>query len=563
MSMVESDAPNVRAAKLAVSLRMISQETADRILSLLESGGEALGFPELLVQLGHLNEEQAKRLGELAARPAAPAEADEQERFGEVVVAKGLATSAQVGEALREQAQLASKGVFKNLGELLVARAILSADQVKSLLDALDQVIMVCPACSEKYNVLRNWSAGAKCPTDGSKLEEARKSASVGVAGTLGAEGGRGDSPVGLDFGGCRIVELLGRGTMGAVYKAKHVGLNRYVAIKLMPSLSNDPETVKRLLFEARAIAKLEHPNIVQVYDVGFQKGYFFIVMQLLKGETLEDRIAAMKKLPLAQALEIVREVAQGLAAAHQKGIVHRDLKPANVMLTEDGHARLTDFGLAQDAETPDQHEGMVVGTPYYMSPEQWLGHKADERSDLYSLGVILQQMVTGQRPFQGETVNELMHQHLKVPAPNPKAEDDSLSDGLCAMLKKMIVKAPKKRYQNMGAFLEDLKRVESDEDPEALAEFGTQVRCSFCESFNPVTEKKCRVCGEAVHEAGGPLEILARPDETKCPGCGHLNRKGVRVCGGCRKAFCTRCRQRVAVLRGLCHQCMPHLPRR
>jgi serine/threonine-protein kinase len=332
--------------------------------------------------------------------------------------------------------------------------------------------------------------------------------------------------------------------------------------VKLLPSVSNDPEMVKRLLFEARAIAKLEHPNIVQVYDVGFQRGYFFIVMQLLKGQTLEERLTEEKQLPVPTALEIIQDVAQGLAAAHAKGIIHRDLKPANIMLTEDGRARLTDFGLAQDAENPDGREGLIVGTPYYMSPEQWLGHKADERSDLYSVGVILYQMVTGQRAFQGETVNELMHQHLKVVAPSMKHYDPELADGLCAMVKKMIAKPPKKRYPHMPEFLDDLRKVSMGEDPDALAEFGQMVKCSFCETMNAMSEKKCKVCGENLGDAAGPLEIAARPDEFKCPGCGALNRKGTRICGGCRKHFCARCKIRVAVLRNFCHHCVPHLRR-
>ncbi len=555
---------NVRAADLAVSKKMVDRDTADRMLHLLEARDSQVSVGELLLSLGHITAEQFKELMAAHHASAMPSETaiNESQLFGEAVISRGLATPDQVSDALREQAELAGKGTFKNLGELLIVKKILTSEQVKSLIHEQDQVIMICPVCAEKYNVLKQWKGQAKCPSDSSLLTEIQTSASVGIAATLGAAGDTPGSPIGMEAGGCRIVELIGRGSMGAVYKAKHVGLNRYVAVKLLPSISNDPEMVKRLLFEARAIAKLEHPNIVQVYDVGFQRGYFFIVMQLLKGQTLEERLAEEKQLPVPTALEIITDVAQGLAAAHAKGIVHRDLKPANIMLTEDGKARLTDFGLAQDSENPDGREGLIVGTPYYMSPEQWLGHKADERSDLYSLGVILYQMVAGNRPYSGETVNELMHQHLKVVAPSMKHYDSELADGLCAMVKKMIAKPPKKRYPNVPEFLEELKKVSQGEDPDALAEFGQMLKCSFCETFNAVTDKKCKVCNENLGEASAPLEIAARADEFKCPGCGALNRKGSRVCGGCRKHFCARCKIRVAVLRSHCHHCVPHLRR-
>jgi len=555
---------NVRAADLAVTRKMVDRGTADRALHLLEARDSQISLGELLLQLGHINGDQFKELMAAHHATSSPAETamDESQLFGEAVISRGLATPDQVNDALREQAELAAKGTFKNLGELLIVRRILTSEQVKGLIHEQDQVIMICPSCGEKYNVLKQWRGKAKCPSDSTLLADIQQSASVGIAATLGSGTATSESPIGMEAGGCRIVELIGRGSMGAVYKAKHVGLNRYVAVKLLPSISNDPEMVKRLLFEARAIAKLEHPNIVQVYDVGFQRGYFFIVMQLLKGQTLEERLAEEKQLPVPTALDIIADVANGLAAAHAKGIVHRDLKPANIMLTEDGRARLTDFGLAQDAENPDGREGLIVGTPYYMSPEQWLGHKADERSDLYSVGVILYQMAAGHRPFTGETVNELMHQHLKVVAPSMKHYDSELADGLCAMVKKMIAKPPKKRYPNVPEFLEDLKKVSQGADPDALAEFGQMVKCSFCETFNTITDKKCKVCGENLGEAAGPLEITMRSDEFKCPGCGALNRKGSRICGSCRKHFCSRCKIRVAVLRSYCHHCVPHLRR-
>jgi tRNA A-37 threonylcarbamoyl transferase component Bud32 len=550
-------------ARLAVAHGMVSPEAIHRVLGILESRGTDVPLGELLLQLGHITSDQFKELMALFHEERRKGESREEQRlFGETVVARGLATPEQVSVCLRRQAELAGGGVFRNLGELLVEEGILSPDQVKKLVEEHDQVIMFCPKCAERYNVLKNWEGQAKCPADSNILARTGEGAGVGVAATLGSGPGQGDSPIGMDTGGCRIVELIARGSMGAVYKAKHVGLNRYVAVKMLPSVSQNPDLIKRLLFEARAVAKLEHPNIVQVYDVGFQKGYFFIVMQLLKGQTLEERMKELGRLPVPLALEVARDVAQGLEAAHAKGIIHRDLKPANIMVTEDGRSRLTDFGLAQDLENPDEKPGLIVGTPYYMSPEQWLGHKADERSDLYSLGVILYQMVTGRRPFEGETVNELMHQHLKTAPPSPKKIDPELSDGLTAMIRKLIAKPPKKRYPSVVEFLWDLKKVVHGEDPEAMAEFGAQVKCGFCESFNPVSEKKCKVCGERLQQAGGPIEIAARPDEFKCPGCGGLNPKSARACADCKKPFCVRCRRRLAVLKGFCHECVPHAKR-
>ena len=561
--MGERQGSGVLQAKVAVREGMVGQDTADRVLALATSPTSSISVGELLLQLGHITEEQFKRLMALC-REMDPDAADPevQELFGEAIVSRGLAAPGQVADALREQAELAGKGVFKNLGEILVGRGILTSTQVKALLGEQDQVILHCSKCGEKYNVLEQWKGTAKCPADSAMLTEGPRTESVGVAATLGG-GQRPDSPIGMEVGGCKIVEQIGKGSMGAVYKAKHVGLNRYVAVKLLPTVSDDQELVKRLLFEARAIAKLEHPNIVQVYDVGFQRGYFFMVMQLLKGETLEARIREAKKLPVHTALEIARDVAQGLAAAHEKGVIHRDVKPANIMLTEDGRARLTDFGLAQDVENPEEAPGIIVGTPFYMSPEQWLGHKADERSDFYSLGVILFLAVTGRHPFQGATVQDLMNQHLKVPPPSPSTVDPGISDGLSAVIRKLISKPPKKRYPTAAALLEDLGRLMKDEDPEALREFGDMVRCGFCETMNLASDKKCKVCHESLQGGGGPLEIAQRPDEVRCPGCGALSKKGSRACSGCAKLFCTRCRVRLAVLKGHCHQCMPHLPKR
>src|SRR6185436_20762931 len=204
---------NVRAGKIAVKSGMVDQGTVDRAIHLLDVRDSQISLGELLLQLGHITPEQFKELMVLhhASAPA-PTAMDDSVLFGEEVISRGLATPDQVNEALREQAELAGKGIFKNLGELLVDHSVLTADQVKNLIHEQDQVMMVCPACNEKYNVLKAWKGKAKCPTDSSVLAEVAKGASVGVAATLGGSSDTPDSPIGMEAGGCRIVELIAKG---------------------------------------------------------------------------------------------------------------------------------------------------------------------------------------------------------------------------------------------------------------------------------------------------------------------------------------------------------------
>lgn len=559
-----SEDSTVLLSRLAIEKGIVSQSQIDECQRLRKASADPLPIGELLLRMGYITGDQFKQLMLLQRQEAeAKGEAEEAGRFGRMIVARGFATPAQVQRCLRVQAQLAEEGVHKNLGQIMVEEGLITPAQVKSLLGDQDQVIALCPQCGEKYNVMRAWIGRSKCPGDGVVLAEADPHHSIGVIATVAAEEHPPDSPIGMEVGGCRILELLGKGAMAAVYKAKHLGLNRMVAVKMLPSVSKDPMMVKRLLVEARAIARLEHPNIVQVYDVGFYRGYFFMIMQLLKGETLTKRIQEWGGSLLEdQALAILSDVARGLEAAHGKGIIHRDVKPDNIILTEDGKAKIMDFGLAADAEGPDEMQGLIVGTPYYMSPEQWLGHKADERSDLYALGVILYFMVTGRRPFEGDQVDRLMQQHLKVVPKSPQSINRECPDGLAAIVKKLLAKAPAKRYQSATELLEDISTYQRGEDPKAMQHFGRLVRCGFCETVNSAHETKCKICGEGLRPVAGELSIQPLEDEFKCPGCAELVKKGSKSCPACKKPFCVRCGKRFAALRGHCDYCVSHLRR-
>ena len=237
----------------------------------------------------------------------------------------------------------------------------------------------------------------------------------------------------GTRLGPYEILSPLGAGGMGEVYRARDTRLDRDVAIKVLPqSVAGDPAALARFEREAKAVAALSHPNILAIHDVGTPDGITYAVMELLEGESLRQRLQE-GPLPQRKALEIAREIALGLAAAHEKGIVHRDLKPENLFVTSDGRVKILDFGLARQLSLPstdDTHSptaaqatepGTVLGTVGYMAPEQLRGHPADARSDIFSFGAVLYEMCSGRRPFKGDTAIETMNAILKEDPPNSR----------------------------------------------------------------------------------------------------------------------------------------------
>jgi len=275
-------------------------------------------------------------------------------------------------------------------------------------------------------------------------------------------------------LGPYEIVGLLGAGGMGEVYRARDRRLGREVAIKmLLSSFAADPDRLHRFEQEAKAVALLNHPNILQIYDTGMHEGMPFLVMELLEGETLRERMNG-RPLPLRKALDFGRQIARGLAAAHEKGLTHRDLKPENIYITPDERAKILDFGLAKlrnplptDSEvTRDDHTlpmdtkvGMIVGTVGYMSPEQVNGRPADPRSDIFAFGVILWEMLSGERPFHGESAVEIMHAILKDEPPE-LSPDLQLPPSLRRTLLRCLEKDPRARFQSAQDLAFDLENV-------------------------------------------------------------------------------------------------------
>lgn len=263
-------------------------------------------------------------------------------------------------------------------------------------------------------------------------------------------------------LGRYEILGELGQGAMGVVYKAKDPLIDRVVAIKTINlglALDEKEEYEERFYQEAKAAGRLSHPNIVTIYDVGKSGNVAYIAMELLIGRELRDIMNDEGLLPVDQVLDIVAQVALGLAYAHEHDIVHRDVKPSNIMVVRDGHAKITDFGIARMASSSVRTQtGMVLGSPKYMSPEQVIGKAIDRRSDIFSLGVMLYEMLTGQAPFVGENVNAIMYQTLNVAPAPPNKLNPAVPEMLNFIVAKALAKGVDDRYQNAKDFAIDLR---------------------------------------------------------------------------------------------------------
>ena len=270
-----------------------------------------------------------------------------------------------------------------------------------------------------------------------------------------------------------RIVSCLGHGGMGAVYLADDTRLGRRVALKLLPpELGADPERMQRFLQEARLASALTHPNVATIYEIGQDRDVRFLAMEYVEGRPLTERIRE-GPLKTREIVAIGLEIADALDDAHTKGIVHRDIKPANLMLTQRGHIKILDFGLAKQAAVPDSQEtqlmtsvGVVMGTVAYMSPEQALGREVDARTDIFSLGVVLYEMATGRVPFAVANAQETMA-HLLQSMPEATARFNyDVPQELDRVIRKCLEKDRERRYQSVRELMVDLRNLDRDTDP-------------------------------------------------------------------------------------------------
>ena len=295
----------------------------------------------------------------------------------------------------------------------------------------------------------------------------------------------------GRTWGRYRVDRLLGAGGMGIVYRAVHVDLGRPVAIKILkPDLALEPGLLERFKAEARAAASLNHPNLAVVHDVGEADGFHYFVMDLVEGEDLAALIDRQGRLSVEQALALAEQIARALDHAHGRGVVHRDVKPQNTLLAQDGTVKVTDFGIARALEGSRMTAtGTLVGTPEYLAPEQALGQPTDARADVYALGIVLFEMLTGHVPFSAETPVAVALHQINTPPPSPSTLVPGIPPEVETLVMRALAKRPDERFPSAGVLAEALGRARrSVESPRLTQQLPTeQVRAGIQTSVLPV----------------------------------------------------------------------------
>ena len=308
--------------------------------------------------------------------------------------------------------------------------------------------------------------------------------------------------------------QKLGSGGMSTVYLAKDETLQRWVAAKVLHrEISDQPDQIERFRREARAVAQVSHPNVVAVIDAGEDGGRPYIVFEYCDGETLKQRIDRMGRLPLDEAAAYAIEVGRGLQAAHARRLVHRDVKPQNVLIDSEGRAKVTDFGIARELEQDGLTKtGRVLGTTDYVSPEQAMGQPVDDRSDIYSLGVLLYEMLTGDVPFKAETVVGVAMKHVNEQMPDVQRKRPEVSSALAAVIERATEKKPEKRYPEMATMLADLENALEVEVARAGSAGGeaTTVLASVPERRRRIlTSRRVSIAGILLVLAGAAAALL------------------------------------------------------
>jgi serine/threonine protein kinase len=267
------------------------------------------------------------------------------------------------------------------------------------------------------------------------------------------------------------VMEELGRGGMGNVYRVVDKKINEEMALKLLhPVIAAEEKTIERFKNELKLARKITHKNVCRMYDLNEEEGTPYITMEYVRGEDLKSMIRMTGQLSVRRALSIAKQICEGLAEAHRIGVLHRDLKPRNIMVDKEGNARIMDFGIARSLKAEGiTGDGIMVGTPEYMSPEQVKGEETDERSDIYSLGIILFEMLTGKIPFDGDTSLTIAFKQRTEEPPDPLDFNTQIPEELSTVILKCMEKEKKKRYQNSREVFSELDQIEKEKREQRL----------------------------------------------------------------------------------------------
>jgi serine/threonine protein kinase len=322
------------------------------------------------------------------------------------------------------------------------------------------------------------------------------------------------DDLIGKDIDQFRIDEFIGQGAMGVVYKAFDKVLHRSVALKLIPKGQGGlslamVEARKRLIQEAQAAGCLSHPNIVTIHNYGETDDFQYICMEYIVGQTLGDILSERKSLSVDEAIYIVEQILLALEVAHKEKIVHRDIKPTNIMILPDGRAKVMDFGIAKIPSLHLTTTGTVLGTPYYMSPEQITGQSVDIQSDLFAVGAVFYQIITGVKPFEGETTVALAYKIVEVEPVPPRILKTNIPQAVENIIKKALAKNSNSRYQTPRQMLEDLQAYRSRETEAPQRDFESTIRLKPSAPSAPAPrEEEVKISTEIPEPAQKPVEI-------------------------------------------------------